>query len=61
MKQLPFKSKTTVFMRNNLLRQAIVHTKEKVLKAEEFFNGLGFIVPVVTKEKKLEKGQVWLI
>ena len=57
LKQLPPESKATVFMRKNL-RQAITDTKQEVLKAEEFVNGLGFIVPVVAEEKKLEKDEV---
>ena len=57
LKQLPPESKATVFMRKNL-RQAITDTKQEVLKAEEFVNGLGIIVPVVAEEKKLEKDEV---
>jgi len=54
LKQLPLESKATVFMRKNL-RQAIADTKQEVLKAEEFVNGLGIIVPVVAKKRNWKK------
>ena len=54
MKQLPPESKATVFMRTNL-RQAIDDTKQELLKAEEFINGLG----IIGKEKKRKNDEVF--